>query len=245
MRIRNDIALVASGRLGMYLTDAYDCNVYLVDCGDQLALIDSGAGRNIDALLDCVRAAGYDPAAIRHILLTHAHGDHAGGCAELQRRLGASIWGSALTAQWVSTGDEHAISLDVARAAGGYPSDYHFQSCPVEHIVVDSEPCVIGRRTFLPIATPGHADDHIAYLIREPGFTALFAGDVLVCGGQVLLQYTYDCRPAQLGHSLLRLADLDIDALFPGHLHFCLHEGQAHIESAVSCLRRLMLPRSV
>jgi len=245
MRITEHIYLVGSGRLGFALTDMLDCNVYLIDCGGEFALIDAGAGRNVDAILDVVRADGLDPQAIRHVLLTHAHGDHAGGCAALHERLGAKIWASDEAGRWVSSGDEAAISLDIARTAGVYPPDYRFQACPVDGLVVDGAPLTIGCCEFLPIATPGHADGHIAYLLRQDGRTALFVGDLLVCGGQVLLQYTYDCSPLRLGDSLMRLAGLDVDALFPGHLHFCLREGQTHIAAAVEDLRRLKLPRSV
>src|SRR4051794_7307857 len=241
MRITQNIYLVGSGRLGFAMTDMLDCNVYLIDCGGELALIDAGAGRDIDALLDVVRADGLDPNLIRHVLLTHAHGDHAGGSAALHERLGATIWASDQAGNWVRTGDEAAISLDVARAAGGYPADYHLQACPVEGLVVDGEPFTIGRTEIVPIATPGHADGHIAYLLKDGDRTCLFVGDLLLCGGQVLLQYTYDCSLPKLGASLLRLAELQVDALFPGHLHFCLREGQTHIATAADGLRRLQI----
>src|SRR4051794_35767181 len=168
MRITQNIYLVGSGRLGFAMTDMLDCNVYLIDCGGELALIDAGAGRDIDALLDVVRADGLDPSLIRHVLLTHAHGDHAGGCATLHERLGATIWASDEAGGWVRTGDEAAISLDVARAAGGYPQDYHFRACPVEGLVVGGGPFTIGDMGILPVAPPGHAQRHIPYLLPAP-----------------------------------------------------------------------------
>jgi glyoxylase-like metal-dependent hydrolase (beta-lactamase superfamily II) len=246
MRITQRIAIVGSGRLGFNCTDPFDCNVYLVDCGvGGLALIDAGSGRDTAALLACVRADGFDPQEIRHVLLTHAHADHAGGCAALRQRLGVTVWGSEETARWVSAGDERAISLDAARRAGGYPADYHFAPCPVDGVLADGVPLTIGDQAFLPIATPGHANGHMAFLLHAEGRTCLFAGDLLVCGGEVLLQYTYDCSPLRLGESLLRLSGLAVDALFPGHLHFCLREGQSHIERAADAIRHLLLPRSV
>ena len=245
MRITPNIYMVGSGRLGFAMTDLFDCNVYLIDCGHELALIDCGAGRDIDAILEVVRADGLDPSAIRHVLLTHAHADHAGGCAELHRRLGLTVWASQEAGRFVRAGDEAAISLDVARAAGGYPQDYRFNACPVDRIVHDNIPFTIGTHAITPIATPGHADGHVVYLLRDGARSCLFVGDLLVCGGQVLLQYTYDCSLARLGESLLRLADVSVDALFPGHLHFCLREGGSHIKAAIDCLHKLLIPRSV
>ncbi len=242
MRITPHLAIVASGSLGFYQTDAYDCNVYLIDCGDQLVLIDSGAGRDIDSLLTNIQADGYDPGAIRHLLLTHAHADHAGGCAELHRRLGLSVWGSAETSEWVANADEQAISLDRARLAGGYPPDYRFQACPISGVVHDQQPLTFGTAQFLPLTTPGHANGHLVYLATIDGIRAAFVGDLVLCGGEVLLQHTYDCSPLKLGDSLLRLAAYQIDALFPGHRYFCLKQGNTHLERAASFINRLRLP---
>ncbi len=55
----------------------------------------------------------------------------------------------------------------------------------------------------------------------------------------------YLAGSGRLGESLLRLAELRVDALFPGHFHFCLRDAQSHIEAAASCLRNLLIPRSI
>ena len=58
-------------------------NAYLIDTGDKLVLIDTGAGELFGAtsgrLVSNMRAAGYEPEAVEAILLTHIHGDHSGG----------------------------------------------------------------------------------------------------------------------------------------------------------------------
>jgi glyoxylase-like metal-dependent hydrolase (beta-lactamase superfamily II) len=248
MHITPHLSLVASGRLGFMLTDPLDCNVYLLECGDGLALIDAGAGLHLDAMLDVIRGDGFDPAHIRHIFLTHGHADHAGGCAELHQRYGAAVWASGEVADFVRRADETAISLDAARAAGIYPRDFAFRACPVAHIAEDGVPIQIGRYSILPIATPGHAAGHMAYLMtmnEDSGNGYLFVGDLLMCGGRVLMQYTYDCSPILLGRSIERLAGMQFDALLPGHLHFCLNDGKQHVETALSYLRRLLIPPSV
>src|SRR5579875_2234545 len=119
MRIAPGIHLVASGALGVDLTDPLDCNVWLVDSGEGLVLFDAGAGRDIAALLAAVRQDGFDPSRITHLFLTHGHADHSGGAAPLADRLpGLSIHCGAATAALLAQGQEAAISLDLARTAG-------------------------------------------------------------------------------------------------------------------------------
>src|SRR3981081_3153401 len=84
MRLSERVHLVGSGSNGFDLTDAYDCHVYLIDGGEELALIDVGAGMGAEAILDNARRDGFDPARIRHLILTHGHGDHAGGAPRMR-----------------------------------------------------------------------------------------------------------------------------------------------------------------
>jgi glyoxylase-like metal-dependent hydrolase (beta-lactamase superfamily II) len=79
MRLTYEVALVGGGGLGLGLTHEADSHVYLIDGGDELALVDVGTGLATDRLLTVVTADGYDPARIRLAFITHPHADHAGG----------------------------------------------------------------------------------------------------------------------------------------------------------------------
>src|SRR5262249_18816294 len=125
MKLSERIHLVGSGAMGFDLTDPLDCHVYLIDGGDELALIDAGAGVGAEAIVENVRAGSLDPAGIRHLILTHGHGDHAGGAAKLRRLLDEPfVYMSGVTAAALRTGDEKVLSLDVAKQAGVDPGDH-------------------------------------------------------------------------------------------------------------------------
>lgn len=58
-------------------------NAYLVNTGSQLILVDTGAanffGPTLGRLLINLKAAGYAPEQVDHVLVTHMHIDHIGG----------------------------------------------------------------------------------------------------------------------------------------------------------------------
>lgn len=65
-------------------------NAYLINTGDHLVLIDSGAGKlfgpSLGMTLQNLKAAGYQPTQVDTVLITHLHGDHAGGLNDANGR---------------------------------------------------------------------------------------------------------------------------------------------------------------
>src|SRR5687768_12225072 len=89
VRLTPDIALVGSGAFGFDLTSPGDCHVYLIDGGDELALVDAGCGGAIgdtELILRTARADGFDLDKVSRLLLTHYHFDHMGGAAEMREK---------------------------------------------------------------------------------------------------------------------------------------------------------------
>lgn len=241
MQITRRIYVVGSGRAGYNFTNPYDCDVYLVDCGEGLLLIDSGAGLNSGKILDCIRSHGFSPEDVRYILLTHGHGDHSGGCRDLRKATGARVLAHPDCARHVTEGDERAIALDVARKTGGYPSDYRFCPCPAEAFP-DSGKLRIGEITFTAYDTPGHCSGHYAYLMESEDCRALFSGDSIFLGGRISLQNIWDCSLSDYAETAYRLSGLKFDALLPSHFGIDLTEGMTHIRKAVEVFSGLGIP---
>ena len=61
-------------------------NAYLVNTGEKLVLIDTGAGGlfgpTLGKLVANLKAAGYQPEQVDEIYITHMHPDHVGGLAD-------------------------------------------------------------------------------------------------------------------------------------------------------------------
>jgi glyoxylase-like metal-dependent hydrolase (beta-lactamase superfamily II) len=246
MRIAERIHLVGSGSFGFDLTDPFDCHVYLIDGGEELALVDVGAGMGAEAILANVRAAGFDPAGIRHLILTHAHGDHAGGAARMRSLLDdPAVYLSAATAKYLREGDEDGSSITVAKQVGVYPPDYRYEPCSVDVELGEGMAVAVGDLTLSVLDTPGHCDGHVSLLLEHGGRRTLFAGDVVFFGGKILLQAIHDCRLDEQIRSLRKLRGLEIDALLSGHLNFTLDGGQRHIERANEVLDKLLIPEQI
>ncbi|MGQ9502829.1 MAG: MBL fold metallo-hydrolase, partial [Anaerolineae bacterium] len=194
MRIESHLYCIGSGAFGFDLSDPYDCNIYLFDAGSGYVVFDIGTGLGIERILEICRQDGLMPQRIAHLFLTHAHSDHAGGAAYLRERVpDLTIYASAATARILSTGDEMAVCLPQAKAAGMYPSTYLYRACPVDRVLEDGDAVQIGCYTVQAIATPGHSHDHQCYLVSDPERHYLISGDALFFGGKIILQNTYDC----------------------------------------------------
>jgi hydroxyacylglutathione hydrolase len=243
VQLAERIHLVGSGSFGFDLTDPYDCQVYLLDGGSELALIDVGAGMGAEQIVANVVRAGFDPERITRLLCTHAHGDRAGGAARMRNLLPDALLLLAREGgDVIRAGDERAASLDVAKSAGIYPSDYRLEPCAVDGELAEGDRVALGDLVVECIDTPGHSSGHLSFLLEHGGRRSLFGGDVVFHGGTILLQNIHDCSLEQLAQSLRKLRGLAIDALFPGHLAFTVERGQRHIERANEILDTLLVP---
>ena len=242
MELWPGVHLVGSGRNGFDLTDSYDCHVYLIDAGEEAALIDAGCGVDADPL--CREIDRLDARRrLRKLILSHKHADHAGGAALLRERYGLTVIASQHTADVVSQADEARMSLPEAKAAGGYPPDFVFRPCPVDIAVGEGDTIRIGKFTLRVVETPGHCEGHLAFIGEVGGRSALFSADSLFHGGRVVWQATYDCSVQDHVASIRKLAELSFDALLPGHLAISLQRGKRHAEAALERIARLELPR--
>jgi glyoxylase-like metal-dependent hydrolase (beta-lactamase superfamily II) len=243
-----DVALVGSGAFGFDLTSPGDSHVYLLDGGDELALVDAGCGGTIgdsDLILRTARDDGFDLDRVSRLLLTHYHFDHMGGAAEMREKLGLTVHASPSAARALSTGDEAAISLPGAKAAGYVPEDYHLAACPAEPDLVEGARFNVGRLSVSVFETPGHAAGHVSFLVEGGERTILVQGDVVFAGGTIFLQNVPDCSLQAYAESVRKLNALEFDAFLPGHLSISLRDGKRHVSAAASQFAKLMVPRNL
>lgn len=244
MRLTDDVYVVGGGNTGFGLSGPLDCHVYLLNGGSEMALVDPGLGLpgDLDTILENVRADGLDPRAIRKIVLTHYHCDHIGAAREAQLKLDAEVIASSVAAFAIRSGDERAVALDVAKAAGFYPQDFHLPPCPVHREVREGDVIEVGHLRLQTWETPGHCDGHLSFLVTGGGRHYLLGADLVFAGGRVLLQNIHDCRINDYAESVFKVQQLDFDALLPGHYQIFLRYGKQQVDRAAAAFRQLGVP---
>lgn len=226
------------------MSSDYDCHVYLIDGGRELALIDTGSGLDTDGLVRRIEHAGLDPERVTHVFLTHKHADHAGGTADLQRRSGLAVHASVQTAEAIADERPFNDRLVRARRAGTYPADYRFSGARVDHTIGDGARVRVGDVTLEAIDAPGHCAGHLCFLFTDAGRRHLFSGDAIVTDGLVILQATPDCSLSDSIGTIERLAALEIDAFLPGHFMPRVSKGHEDIAKSLERIQRGLVPMS-
>lgn len=157
---------------------AFDDNyIWVLDDGRRAIVVDPGDSQPV---LDYLTARSL---VLDTILITHHHGDHVGGVAELMRSGSVRVVGPAT--------EKLPVPADRLRGA-------------------DAIPLLDGHARILDV--PGHTAGHIAYLVESPSLQkpVLFCGDTLFCGGCGRL---FEGTAAQMLDSLDQLAALPPDTL--------------------------------
>lgn len=121
----------------------------LLDTGQGLALFDGDLPESALVIEANIRALGFRVRDIKWILNSHAHSDHAGGIAALQRDSGAQVLASAAGAREMALG-----GADRDDPQYGDLPDYP----PVHHVRVlrDGEVVRLGGVAITTHYTPGH-----------------------------------------------------------------------------------------
>lgn len=243
MRITEQIYLVGSLQFG--ISGRWDSHVYLIKGSDGLVLIDAGGGTDSDKIFENIQQEGFEPKDIKALLLTHNHFDHSCGAAEIREKTGCKVYLSERTKPLLEKATETEVGLDLAKKQGVYPDWFKYQNCAVDQAVNDGDVFEIAGLKFEAIAVEGHSPDSICYLVEIEGKQNLFAGDVIFYGGVIGLINAPGSTMDGYRRDLQKLANLNIDGLFPGHFLFTINDGQRHIDAAIEQCRRGSIPQTV
>ncbi len=169
-------------------------NSYLVgrfDEGGELAVIDPGPALEGHVAKLVETGAG----RIRWIFTTHTHLDHSPAAAALKAATGATVIGMPAPAS--------------ARPGGNQDTAY-----APDRVPTDGERFAVGGLHLRAVHTPGHASNHLCYLLEETRM--LFTGDHVMQGSTVVINPPDGDMRAYLA-SLEALLEVDAAIFAPGH----------------------------
>ncbi len=155
----------------------------------ELVVVDPGPA--IDSHVAALREAVGE--RLKWIVCTHTHLDHSPAAAALKAATGARVAGR--------------LAEQDGRQDGDFAPDLLLQ---------DSDTVAVDGMTLRAVHTPGHASNHLCYLLEEQKL--LFTGDHVMQGSTVVISPPGGEMQAYLA-SLEKLLALDLAALAPGHGH--------------------------
>jgi len=154
---------------------------FLIESGDELALVETGPGSTLDVLQAGIEALGFSVADVKKVMVTHIHLDHAGAAGWWVEQ-GATVYVHP-------NGAKHLIDpsrlMESARMVYGDRMDElwgEMLPASADRVVVveNGDEIRVGDSVFVAKDTPGHARHHHAFICEDLAFVGDVAGVRLV-----------------------------------------------------------------
>lgn len=163
-------------------------NTYIIGEPGAYIVVDPGPDQPIEHIERIAAIVGKD---LKYILCTHAHPDHSPGAAPLKAMTGAPILG--------------------APSGPNFRSEWQFTP---DRTITHGERLQVGDTTLRVIHTPGHASNHLCFLLEEDQL--LLSGDHINNGSTVVIDPPDGDMYAYM-KSLHELLDEPFDFILPAH----------------------------
>lgn len=108
-----------------------------------------------DQIVGGLRKLGLDPASIKYVVVTHAHGDHFGGAKYLRETFGARI--AMSEADWKQLEQPAAQPMQGSPRWGPPPAR--------DMVLADGQTLTLGETTITVVLTPGHTPGTVSLMV--------------------------------------------------------------------------------
>jgi metallo-beta-lactamase class B len=176
-------------------------------------LIDGGLPESVPQIVASIKAAGFDIQDVKLIVNSHAHYDHAGGIAELQKLSGARLVASEWSAKVLREG---ATAADDPQYGQLDP----MAKVRVDAIVRDGEQQKVGPLAITAHLTPGHTPGGTSWSWRScegSRCVDLVYADSLNAAAARGFSFTKSGQAKSFDASFATLAALPCDILLAAH----------------------------
>jgi len=200
----------------LYYVGASDIAAYLVVTDGGLALIDGGYPSTAGQILANIKALGFEPRAVKVLLSSHAHVDHAGGLAELKAATGAVLYASAEDGTLMRRGGKDDFFLG---------DRYPYPPVTPDHVLADGQKVTIGDVVLTAHLTPGHTKGCTTWTFPvrvdgQPKQALVLCSLSILPGYRLVGDPTYPNMAEDFAHSYAVLKALPCEVFLASHGQF-------------------------
>jgi len=192
---------------------------FLIETDAGLILVDGGLPQSAQLIDANIRELGFDPLDIKTILVSHAHFDHAGGVAALQKMTRATVFTSEAGTDILSSGRlvEGDPQYIAESDAGSFPAISKLIS------VRDGEHMSVGSTNVRAVYTPGHTKGSVTWTWESCALNTCY--DIVYADSMTAVSAPgYSFASSGAADTMIEsagvIADLDCDIVLSPHPFF-------------------------
>jgi metallo-beta-lactamase class B len=199
----------------IYYVGAIGVSSFLITTPEGHLLLDSGFDDTVPIIQKSVEQFGFKLTDVKIILSSHAHIDHVGGHARMQKLTGAKIYASA--------GDARALESGGADDYIQWPKDaIAYAPVKVDHVVADGERVTLGGVTLTAHLTPGHTRGATTWTMEaeadgRPQHVVFFSSATINPGTRLVNNPLFPDFVEQFEATFAKLKALPCDIFFAPH----------------------------
>ena len=130
------------------------------------------------------------------------------------------------------------MGMAETKALGDFDANYTFTGCKVELKLKDGDEFDLGNKTLRCVLFQGHSLGSMLFLVDGAEGRYLFSGDTLFSGQQIGLLNKPGSSLDAYRENIKKIRGIGVDALFPGHFHFCLTHAQNILDRIAETLQK-------
>ncbi len=215
----------------IYYVGAANTAVYLIATPEGHILINSGFDETVPLIRDSMKKLGFRVEDVKLLLANHAHLDHAGGHAAIQRIAGAKIVMSRADADLLARGGRGDF-LPTAEDVVDYPP------AQADRIIADGDTVSLGGVVLTAHLTPGHTRGCTTWTMAvedEQGVrrdVVFYGGTTILVGVSLVDNPKYPAIAEDYERTFAVLENLPCDVFLAPHgTHFDLAAKRRRLEA--------------
>lgn len=199
----------------LYYVGSADLALYLLATADGLILINCGLRESVPLIEQSVEKLGFRFRDIRILLISHAHYDHCGGCAEILKRTGAKYYVMEPDVPVVESGGRADFQY-------GREKSMRYPVAHVDRVLDDGDTVRLGDAVLTAHLTAGHTKGTTTWTldVHDAGRTlhaVIIGGATLNPGYRLLNNPNYPQIAADYMRGFAVLRSLPCDLFLGAH----------------------------